>query len=130
MQSGHVPEVLEPEKLEKVLADWEQGRSLVYCDETMRRSQSPCSLKALRAPAAVLIGPEGGFTDEEKALLKSQAFVTRHLPRPPHHARRYGGRCGPDPCAGRGWATGASMIILMDGRSIFGLPEHAAPPKS
>jgi 16S rRNA (uracil1498-N3)-methyltransferase len=71
----HVPEVLEPEKLEKVLATWEKGRSLVYCDETMADHNPLESLKSMRAPTAVLIGPEGGFTDEEKALLKSHSFV-------------------------------------------------------
>ena len=71
----HVPEVLEPEKLEKVLATWEKGRSLVYCDETMVDHNPLESLKALRTPTAVLVGPEGGFTDDEKTLLKSQAFV-------------------------------------------------------
>ncbi len=43
----HVPEVLEPEKLEKVLATWEKGRSLVYCDETMVDHNPLESLKAL-----------------------------------------------------------------------------------
>jgi 16S rRNA (uracil1498-N3)-methyltransferase len=71
----HVPEVLEPERLEKVLATWEKGRSLVYCDETMVDHNPLESLKSLRAPTAVLVGPEGGFTDDEKALLKSRAFV-------------------------------------------------------
>ena len=71
----HVPEVLEPEKLEKVLASWEQGRSLVYCDETKADSNPLESLKALQMPSAVLVGPEGGFTDEEKKLLKSRDFV-------------------------------------------------------
>jgi 16S rRNA (uracil1498-N3)-methyltransferase len=71
----HVPEVLEPEKLEKVLASWEKGRSLVYCDETMVDHNPLESLKSLRTPTAVLVGPEGGFTDEEKALLKSRAFI-------------------------------------------------------
>lgn len=71
----HVPEVLEPEKLEKILAGWEKGRSLVYCDESMVDHNPLASLKTLKAPAAVLVGPEGGFTDEEKALLKSKAFV-------------------------------------------------------
>ena len=71
----HVPEVLEPEKLEKILAAWEKGRSLVYCDETKAAANPLESLKALHAPSAVLVGPEGGFTDEEKALLKSQDFV-------------------------------------------------------
>ncbi len=71
----HVPEVLEPQKLEKVLGAWEKGRSLVYCDETMVDHNPLESLKALRVPTAVLIGPEGGFTGEEKALLKSHPFV-------------------------------------------------------
>ena len=71
----HVPEVLEPEKLEKVLATWEKGRSLVYCDETMVDHNPLQSIKTLRTPTAVLIGPEGGFTAEERALLKSRPFV-------------------------------------------------------
>jgi 16S rRNA (uracil1498-N3)-methyltransferase len=71
----HVPEVLEPEKLEKILVTWEKGRSLVYCDETKTALNPLESLKALKTPSAVLVGPEGGFTDEEKVLLKSQSFV-------------------------------------------------------
>lgn len=71
----HVPEVLEPEKLEKILATWEKGRSLIYCDETMVDHNPLESLKSMSAPTAVLVGPEGGFTDEEKALLKSRVFV-------------------------------------------------------
>ena len=71
----YVPEVLEPEKLEKVLATWEKGRSLVYCDETKVDFNPLESLKALRTPTAVLVGPEGGFTDDEKALLKSAELL-------------------------------------------------------
>jgi 16S rRNA (uracil1498-N3)-methyltransferase len=71
----HVPEVLEPEKLEKVLVTWEKGRSLVYCDETKIDPNPLESLKSVRTPTAVLVGPEGGFTDDEKILLKSQAFI-------------------------------------------------------
>ena len=71
----HVPDVLEPEKLEKILATWEKSRSLVYCDETKAALNPLESLKALKAPSAVLVGPEGGFTDEEKKLLKSRDFV-------------------------------------------------------
>ncbi len=71
----HVPEVLEPEKLANVLASWKPGRSLVYCDETMLDANPLESLKALQMPSAVLVGPEGGFTDEEKKLLKTRDFV-------------------------------------------------------
>jgi 16S rRNA (uracil1498-N3)-methyltransferase len=71
-----VPEVLEPQKLEKLLAGWEAARALVYCDETAAIANPLDALKPLKAPAAVLIGPEGGFTDDEKALLQSLPFVT------------------------------------------------------
>ena len=71
-----VPEVLEPQKLEKAIESWETGRALIYCDEKAPIANPLSALKALKAPAAVLIGPEGGFTDEEKALLKSLDFVT------------------------------------------------------
>ena len=71
-----VPQVHEPVKLPKLLAEWEAGRALVYCDETALIGNPLEALKPLTAPAAVLIGPEGGFTIEEKALLKSLPFVT------------------------------------------------------
>ena len=71
-----VPEVSEPEKLEKLLAGWDRGRALIYCDETARIANPLEALKPIKAPAAVLIGPEGGFTDDEKKLLKSLPFVT------------------------------------------------------
>lgn len=71
-----VPEVMEPVKLPKLLTGWEKGRALVYCDETAAAASPLAALKGLAAPAAVLIGPEGGFTPEEKALLGSLPFVT------------------------------------------------------
>jgi 16S rRNA (uracil1498-N3)-methyltransferase len=71
-----VPEVTEPVKLPKLLASWEQGRALVYCDETTSIANPLEALKTLKTPAAVLIGPEGGFTAEERALLTSLPFVT------------------------------------------------------
>ncbi len=71
-----VPEVAEPEKLEKLLATWDPARALVYCDETAAIANPLEALKRLKTPAAVLIGPEGGFTDDEKRLLKSLPFVT------------------------------------------------------
>ncbi len=71
-----VPEVAEPQKLEKVLAGWEAGRALIYCDETAEMASPLSALHGLRPPAAVLIGPEGGFTEDEKTRLRSHAFVT------------------------------------------------------
>ncbi|MFN4142215.1 16S rRNA (uracil(1498)-N(3))-methyltransferase [Aestuariivirga sp.] len=71
-----VPQVAEPVKLPQLLASWDAGRALIHCDETAAIADPLAALKPLAAPAAVLIGPEGGFTAEEKQLLKSLAFVT------------------------------------------------------
>ncbi|MFM8747503.1 MAG: 16S rRNA (uracil(1498)-N(3))-methyltransferase [Aestuariivirga sp.] len=71
-----VPDVMEPVKLAPLIAAWEPGRALVYCDETAAIANPLDALKHLRAPAAVLVGPEGGFTKDEKAMLRSLPFVT------------------------------------------------------
>ena len=71
-----VPEVLEPQKLDRVLAQWQKGRALVYCDETAGVADPIAALRNVKTPAALLIGPEGGFTDAERALLKSLPSVT------------------------------------------------------
>jgi 16S rRNA (uracil1498-N3)-methyltransferase len=71
-----VPEVLEPLPLAKVLAGWDPSRRLIYCDETALVANPVEALKNITPPAAVLVGPEGGFTSEERAHLKSLNFVT------------------------------------------------------
>lgn len=71
-----VPDILEPVKLEKLLAGWPDARTLVYCDEEAPIASPLDALSACpRGPVAVLIGPEGGFHDEERALLRAQSFV-------------------------------------------------------
>ena len=71
-----LPEVAEPVKLPALLRAWEPGRAIVWCDETAALADPIAALRPLEVPAAVLVGPEGGFTDEEKALLKSLPSVT------------------------------------------------------
>lgn len=71
-----VPDIFEPEKLDVLLREWPEDRTLIYCDEDAPLS-SP--LEALRnctpGPLAVLIGPEGGFDEEERAMLRGKSFV-------------------------------------------------------
>lgn len=70
-----VPDVSEPLKLEQMLAQWPQERTLVFCDEDEKVADPVAVLRAkgLRAgaPAAVLIGPEGGFDDQERGLIRA-----------------------------------------------------------
>ena len=73
-----VPAVLEPERLERVLAEWHPARRLIFCDEGSELADPVAILQRLAAgPLAVLIGPEGGFAEEERALLTARPFVTR-----------------------------------------------------
>ena len=48
---------------------------MIYCDEAAEGEDILASLRALKLPAALLIGPEGGFTPEERAGLKRLVFV-------------------------------------------------------
>lgn len=72
-----VPEIVAPEKLDRMLDGWDAARALMFCDEG--GSGRP-TLAALGdrpdGPWAVLIGPEGGFAPEETARLQDLAFVT------------------------------------------------------
>lgn len=72
-----LPEVLEPEPLDRLIAGWDASRWLIYCDEG-EPSAAPLSvLKSIRrGPLAVLVGPEGGFAPEEQRLLRNQSFIT------------------------------------------------------
>ena len=70
-----VPDVLEPMKFDMVLRDWDAARALIFCDETATISDPLQTLNAIKTPAAIIVGPEGGFTDEERAKLKSLSFV-------------------------------------------------------
>jgi 16S rRNA (uracil1498-N3)-methyltransferase len=72
----HVPEVMEPVKLSKVLADWDDERLLIFADEVAPHASPIEALsRAGPRPLAVLIGPEGGFDREERAALLAKPFV-------------------------------------------------------
>jgi 16S rRNA (uracil1498-N3)-methyltransferase len=71
-----VPEVDAPLSLDAALKGWDATRKLIYCDE----QEASCDpLEALGrvapGPVAVLIGPEGGFSDGERNRLLAQPFV-------------------------------------------------------
>jgi 16S rRNA (uracil1498-N3)-methyltransferase len=72
-----IPEVRETEKLERVLAGWDAGRRLIFCDEDAATDNPLPALKALEErKLALLVGPEGGFSQDERAMLRALPFVT------------------------------------------------------
>ena len=72
-----LPEVAEPVKLKEMLETWPEDRRIIYCDEGDAGQNPLPVLKAVKErKLALLVGPEGGFSEEERALLRSLAFVT------------------------------------------------------
>lgn len=72
-----VPAVAPPVKLKDLLETWPSDRRIIFCDEG-EESQNPLPIlnSIPERKLALLIGPEGGFSDGERALLRSLDFVT------------------------------------------------------
>jgi 16S rRNA (uracil1498-N3)-methyltransferase len=70
-----IAEVAEPVPLDRYLSQRKPGRLLVFCDEA---AEAANPLQALQAELTgksgidILIGPEGGFAEEERAILLRQ----------------------------------------------------------
>jgi len=72
-----VPECREPVKFDKLLANWDPGRRLIFCDEDAETNNPLSILQAVKEKKlGVIIGPEGGFSDAERAQLRALPFVT------------------------------------------------------
>jgi 16S rRNA (uracil1498-N3)-methyltransferase len=68
----NVPRVEAEITLDRMIDAWPADRSLVLADETAASASPLSSLAELRGkPVGVLIGPEGGFADEERARLRA-----------------------------------------------------------
>ncbi len=78
-----IPETLEPIELDRYLAALEPQRLLVFCDEDAPAADALAPLQAksaelsARPPLAVLIGPEGGFDETERALILQRSNILR-----------------------------------------------------
>lgn len=82
------PEIAEPQPLAKALDGWDAARPLIYADEAGDDAAAPWGgergrgrplLETLadvpQGKLALLIGPEGGFTAEERRMLRGMSYV-------------------------------------------------------
>lgn len=67
-----LPEIAEMIPLQRLITDWPAGRALFHADE-MGGAAAAAAFAAHQGPAALLIGPEGGFDDAERAMIASCA---------------------------------------------------------
>ena len=74
----YLPEIEEPRKLNKLLSEWPKERSLLFCDEKLVESptSNPMDKFSAKPCAGILIGPEGGFSDEEGVLIRNKKAAT------------------------------------------------------
>jgi 16S rRNA (uracil1498-N3)-methyltransferase len=73
----YVPPVDDLRRLADVLADWPADRHLVFADEALVGAKRTLAEAAPGATKwAILIGPEGGFSEAERARLGALPFVT------------------------------------------------------
>ncbi len=74
-----VPEIRPAERLDRLLVAWPPGRRLIVCDQTGRGAPIAEILAEFPqgVPAAILVGPEGGFAETELDALGNLPFVTR-----------------------------------------------------
>lgn len=72
-----IPLVREAVRLEWLLSSWESDRRLIFCDEDFSTNNPLPALRAVtEKKLGLLVGPEGGFSDEERGQLRALSFVT------------------------------------------------------
>jgi 16S rRNA (uracil1498-N3)-methyltransferase len=79
-----VPEIAGPVDFKPAIAALEPARHLVFCDEDAIPADPVSALRAAwghaqsdQAGLAVIIGPEGGFAEEERGLLRARPATMR-----------------------------------------------------
>ena len=72
-----IPEVRDAKKFSPLLAGWDRERRLIFCDEDASTDNPLRALQGIReTKLGLLVGPEGGFSEDERMQLRALPFVT------------------------------------------------------
>jgi 16S rRNA (uracil1498-N3)-methyltransferase len=72
-----IPQLREAGRLETLLSEWDPARRIIFCNESQAGNNPSAILSAIaERDLALLIGPEGGFSERERAMLAALPFVT------------------------------------------------------
>lgn len=72
-----IPELGQATKLETVLSQWDPARRIIFCNESQAGNNPTTILSAItERDLALLVGPEGGFSERERQMLTALPFVT------------------------------------------------------
>ena len=70
----YIPKIEELQKINKVIENFPPDRGLIFCDEKLQASE--VNLENLKKGKwAILVGPEGGFSEIERNFLKGLKFT-------------------------------------------------------
>jgi 16S rRNA (uracil1498-N3)-methyltransferase len=65
--------------LNKLLSNWQEDQDIILCNEKEKKLslfEHIHSIKKLNKPINLMIGPEGGFSEQELLILDSKKFIT------------------------------------------------------
>ena len=65
-----LPVIAEPVKLDALLKVWPDGRALFFADE-LGGEPAAAAFSTHNGPAALIVGPEGGFDDAERSAIRA-----------------------------------------------------------
>ncbi|MCY0093884.1 16S rRNA (uracil(1498)-N(3))-methyltransferase [Hoeflea ulvae] len=72
-----IPQLGDAVKLETLLGGWDPARRIIFCNESQAGDNPTAALSAItERDLALLVGPEGGFSERERELLTSLPHVT------------------------------------------------------
>uniref|UniRef100_UPI002AFF0FF8 RsmE family RNA methyltransferase n=1 Tax=Hoeflea sp. TaxID=1940281 RepID=UPI002AFF0FF8 len=72
-----IPELGDAVRLDTLLEGWDPARRIIFCNESQAGNNPAAQLAEItERDLALLVGPEGGFSEQERERLTSLPFVT------------------------------------------------------